>query len=166
MRPGVLRDSFSCILGALRCRQQWRERRLDRLRRGHSMQEGSLRPHRNGSPISRPLAPHPPREVGCAHAREGSRPPPSALRPRPPPPTQTSPSAPAPCAPTLPKRLPRAHPLLSRALCLPYLPPSPYDPPPYDPEVESFEGPWLPLSHFYGPDMVSLVAGWACSWRF
>ena len=99
------------------------------------------------------------------HAKaQGRRPPPSALG-RPPPP-QTSPSSPAPCAPTLPKRLPRARPLLSRALCLPYLPPSPYDPPPYDPEVESFEGPWLPLSHFHGPDMVSLVAGWACSWRF
>ena len=87
------------------------------------------------------------------HAKaQGRRPPPSALG-RPPPP-QTSPSSPAPCAPTLPKRLPRARPLLSRALCLPYLPPSPYDPPPYDPEVEGgsrSEGPRLPLSHSYGP---------------
>ena len=82
-----------------RCRQQWHERRLDRLRRGHSMQEGSLRPHRSGSPISRPLAPHPPREVGCAHAREGPRPPPSTLRPRPPPLRPRPPQVPPPPAP-------------------------------------------------------------------
>ena len=154
MRPGVLRDSFveqmmsSAVARATaRPATTWAQ---------HARRLLQTTPQRLAY-ITK--APHG-RWAVLTHAKaQGRRPPPAALGR--PPPTQTSPSAPAPCAQSLPKRLPRARPLLSRALCLPYLPPSPYNPQPYYPEVEGDSRSEAHGSHSLTPlrpDMLSVPA--------
>ena len=94
---------YSCHLPD-RCGQQKSVPRRDRLRRGHSMQEGSLRttapPHLcNGSPISRLLAPT---AAVLTHAYIGPMPLSSAPQPSP----STNPSAPTLPTPPPPTRPP------------------------------------------------------------
>ena len=93
----------------------------------------------------------------------------AALRPRPPP-----------SAPDLPKCPLRPSPPKAPPPCTPTaLAPCVYQtsrrqPPrtihhPYDPEAEGGSRPEVPqltFSQLNGPDMVSVLAGWACSWRF